>query len=152
MLSRAHRGTINSSKKCVFTRIYFEVQTMELERKEYLQKLIDKKDNGRVKIVTGIRRCGKSYLLFELYTKYLQEQGVESDQIIGIALDELANAKYREPFALDKYIREQITDKQKRYYILIDEIQFVSEIQNPYVDDPQAKINFIDVVLGLMKC
>ena len=49
---------------------------MELERKEYLQKLIDKKDNGRVKIVTGIRRCGKSYLLFELYTKYLQEQGV----------------------------------------------------------------------------
>ena len=131
MLSRAHRGTINSSKKCVFTRIYFEVQTMELERKEYLQKLIDKKDNGRVKIVTGIRRCGKSYLLFELYTKYLQEQGVESDQIIGIALDELANAKYRDPFALDKYIREQITDKQKRYYILIDEIQFVSEIQNP---------------------
>ena len=102
---------------------------MELERKEYLQKLIDKKDNGRVKIVTGIRRCGKSYLLFELYTKYLQEQGVESDQIIGIALDELANAKYRDPFALDKYIREQITDKQKRYYILIDEIQFVSEIQ-----------------------
>ena len=89
---------------------------MELERKEYLQKLIDKKDNGRVKIVTGIRRCGKSYLLFELYTKYLQEQGVESDQIIGIALDELANAKYRDPFALDKYIREQITDKQKRYY------------------------------------
>ena len=63
---------------------------MELERKEYLQKLIDKKDNGRVKIVTGIRRCGKSYLLFELYTKYLQEHGVESDQIIGIALDELA--------------------------------------------------------------
>ena len=129
----------------------FEVCSMELERKEYLQKLIDKKDNGRVKIVTGIRRCGKSYLLFELYTKYLQEQGVESDQIIGIALDELANAKYRDPFALDKYIREQITDKQKRYYILIDEIQFVSEIQNPYVDDPQAKINFIDVVLGLMK-
>ena len=124
---------------------------MELERKEYLQKLIDKKDNGRVKIVTGIRRSGKSYLLFELYTKYLQEQGVEADQIIGIALDELANAKYRDPFALDKYIRDQITDKQKRYYILIDEIQFVSEIQSPYVDDPHAKITFIDVILGLMK-
>ncbi len=124
---------------------------MELERKEYLQKLIDKKDNGRVKIVTGIRRCGKSYLLFELYTKYLQEQGVGEDQIIGIALDELPNAKYRDPFELDKYIRAQITDKAKRYYILIDEIQFVSEIQNPYVDDPNAKINFIDVVLGLMK-
>ena len=125
--------------------------TMELERKEYLQKLIAKKDNGRVKIVTGIRRCGKSYLLFELFTKYLYAQGVEEDQIIGIALDELPNAKYRDPFELDKYIRSQITDKTKRYYILIDEIQFVSEIQNPYVNDPSAKINFIDVVLGLMK-
>ena len=124
---------------------------MELERKEYLQKLIGKKDNGRVKIITGIRRCGKSYLLFELYTRYLQEQGVGDDQIIGIALDELPNAKYRNPIELDKYIREQITDKQKRYYILIDEIQFVSEIPNPYVDDPQAKISFIDVILGLMK-
>ena len=150
-VAMAHLGRNNYAKNCVFAQIYFEVQNMELERKEYLQKLIDKKDNGRVKIVTGIRRCGKSYLLFELYTKYLQKQGVESDQIIGVALDELANAKYRDPFALDKYIREQITDKQKRYYILIDEIQFVSEIQNPYVDDPQAKINFIDVVLGLMK-
>ena len=124
---------------------------MELERKEYLQKLIDKKDNGRVKIVTGIRRCGKSYLLFELYTKYLQKQGVEEDQIIGVALDELPNVQYRDPFALDKYIRARITDKEKRYYILIDEIQFVSEIRNPYVDDPNAKINFIDVVIGLMK-
>lgn len=124
---------------------------MEIKRNGYLQKLIEKKDNGRVKIVTGIRRCGKSYLLFELYTKYLLEQGVHDDQIIGIALDELQSAKYRDPFKLDKYIREKITDKTKRYYILIDEIQFVSEIQNPYVDDPQAKINFIDVVLGLMK-
>ena len=124
---------------------------MELERKEYLQKLIEKKDNGRVKIVTGIRRCGKSYLLFELYTRYLQEQGIADDQIIGIALDELPNAKYRNPVELDRYIRDQIKDKKKRYYILIDEIQFVSEIQNPYVDDPQAKINFIDVVLGIMK-
>ena len=68
---------------------------MELERKEYLQKLIDKKDNGRIKIVTGIRRCGKTYLLFELYTKYLQNQGVNEDQIIAIALDELSNVKYR---------------------------------------------------------
>lgn len=124
---------------------------MVIERKEYLQQLIDKKDNGRVKIVTGIRRCGKSYLLFELYTRYLRGQGVGEDQIIGIALDELPNAKYRNPIELDKYIRDQITDKRKRYYILIDEIQFVSEIQNPYVNDPQAKISFIDVVLGLMK-
>ena len=124
---------------------------MELPRKQYLQKLISKKDNGRVKIVTGVRRCGKSYLLFELFTKYLKENGVQEDQIIGLALDELQNAKYRNPIELDKYIREQIQEKAKRYYILIDEIQFVSEIQNPYVDDPVAKLTFIDVVLGLIK-
>ena len=124
---------------------------MELKRKEYLQKLIRKKDNGRVKIITGIRRCGKSYLLFEIYTRYLRENGVEEDQIIGLALDEVINAKYRNPMELDKYIRDQITDKSKRYYVLIDEIQFVAEIRNPYIDDPSAKITFIDVVLGLMK-
>lgn len=124
---------------------------MEMERKEYLQKLIGKKDNGRVKIITGIRRCGKSYLLFELYTRYLRESGIEESQIIGLALDEAINAKYRNPMELDKYIRERIQDKSKRYYILIDEIQFVAEIQNPYIDDPSAKITFADVVLGLMK-
>ena len=124
---------------------------MELERKEYLQKLIRKKDNGRVKIITGIRRCGKSYLLFELYTRYLRENGIGEDQIIGLALDEAIYAKYRNPLELDKFIRDQIQDKSKRYYILIDEIQFVAEIQNPYVDDPSAKITFTDVVLGLMK-
>ncbi len=124
---------------------------MELKRNEYLRKLIDKRDNGRVKIITGIRRCGKSYLLFELYTRYLHESGVEDDQIIGLALDEMPNVKYRNPIELDQFIRSQMIDKRKRYYILLDEIQFVSEIQNPYVDDPSAKINFIDVVLGLMK-
>ena len=124
---------------------------MEFPRTEYLQKLIRKKDNGRVKIITGIRRCGKSYLLFELFVNYLHENGVRENQIIGMALDEMVNAKYRNPFELDKYIRSQIKDKKRRYYILIDEIQFVSEIQNPYVDDPTAKLTFIDVVLGLMK-
>ena len=72
----------------IYAETFREDMVMELERKEYLQKLIAKKDNGRVKIVTGIRRCGKSYLLFELFTKYLYAQGVEEDQIIGIALDE----------------------------------------------------------------
>ena len=124
---------------------------MELPRKQYLQKLISKKDNGRVKIITGIRRCGKSYLLFELFTKHLKENGIRDEQIIGLALDELQNAKYRNPIELDRYIREQIQDNTNRYYILIDEIQFVSEIQNPYVDDPEAKLTFIDVVLGLIK-
>ena len=120
-------------------------------RKQYLEKLIKKKDNGRVKVITGLRRCGKSVLLFKLYKDYLMSEGVAQEQIIGLALDVLANAKYRNPMELDKYIRDQITDSSKRYYVFIDEIQFVSKIQNPYVDDSTAKITFIDVVLGLMQ-
>ncbi|MDE6318336.1 MAG: ATP-binding protein [Lachnospiraceae bacterium] len=122
-----------------------------LPRKQYLEKLIQKRDNGRVKVITGLRRCGKSVLLFHLYKDYLIGEGVPQDQIIGLALDILANAKYRNPVELDNHIREQITDGNKRYYVFIDEIQFVSEIPNPYVNDPKAKITFIDVVLGLMQ-
>ncbi len=77
--------------------------------------------------------------------------GVREDQIIGLALDEIDNAKYRNPFELNKYVKERIKNKNKRYYVFIDEIQFVTEVQNPYVDDPNEKLTFIDVVLGLMK-
>lgn len=124
---------------------------MEFERREYLEKLIRKKDNGRIKVVTGIRRCGKSYLLFELYERFLMNQGVNEDQIITIALDDIPNARYRNPIELDKYVREQITDKDKKYYVFIDEIQFVEEIRNPYVDTPDNTLNFVDVLLGLMR-
>lgn len=120
-------------------------------RRQYLDKLIQKKDNGRVKVITGLRRSGKSVLLFQLYKNYLIEEGVAEEQIIELALDILPNARYRNPMELDKHIREQITDSSKRYYVLIDEIQYVAEIQNPYVNDPNAKITFIDVVLGLMQ-
>lgn len=116
-----------------------------------MKKLISKMHNGRVKIITGIRRCGKSYLLFELFTRYLQEEGIADNQIVTLALDEVRNAKYRNPIEFDKYIREKITDQKKQYYILIDEIQFVSEIQNPYVESQDAKLTFVDVVLGLIK-
>ena len=124
---------------------------MELKRTAYLKKLIEKKGNGRVKIVTGLRRCGKSYLLFELYRRYLLENGVREDQFITLSLEEIGNAKYRNPFELDKYIRSRITESDKQYFVMIDEIQYVSEIKNPYLDDTKAKINFTDVVLGLMK-
>ena len=120
-------------------------------RQQYVDKLIQKKDNGRIKVITGLRRCGKSVLLFRLYRDYLLGTGVSPEQIIGLALDILPNAKYRNPLELDKHIREQITDNAKRYYVFIDEIQYVAEIQNPYVDDPSAKLGFIDVVLGLMQ-
>ena len=123
---------------------------MKYERKQYLDQLIKKRDNGRVKVITGLRRSGKSYLLFTLFKGYLLHSGIAEDQIIGLALDEFDNAKYRNPFELNTFIKERIADKNKRYYVFIDEIQFVSEISNPYVDDPEAKLNFTDVVLGLM--
>lgn len=122
-----------------------------IERNRYLKKLIDKKENGFIKVITGIRRCGKSYLLFEIYRNYLISIGVEKKNIIGIALDEAVNARYRNPLELDKFIRSQLIEPDKTYYVFLDEIQKVAEIQNPYVDVSSAKIGFVDVLLGLMK-
>lgn len=124
---------------------------MVIRRDRYLKKLISKKENGFIKVITGIRRCGKSYLLFRLYHEYLNEIGISDANIIELALDEIANARYRNPMELDAFIREQVADKSQKYYVFIDEIQKVSQIRNPYVDDKTAAIGFVDVLLGLMK-
>ena len=124
---------------------------MQYPRAQYLEKLIRKKDNGRVKVITGLRRSGKSYLLFTLYRRYLLNTGIGEDQIIGLALDEIDNARYRDPFELNAFVKEKTANRQKRYYVFLDEIQFVSEIRNPYTADPKEKLNFVDVLLGLMK-
>lgn len=120
-------------------------------REQYLNKIISKKDNGRIKIITGLRRSGKSVLLFQLYRDWLISEGIHEDHIIALALDIWENAKYRNPIELDKYVRDRMVADGEKYYIFIDEIQFVAEIQNPYVDNPDAKISFIDVVLGFMQ-
>ena len=124
---------------------------MQIKRDKYLNELIRHRDNGRVKIITGIRRCGKSYLLFDLYKSYLLSQNVSESQIIELALDEIGNAKYRNPFELDTYIREKLIDKGVRYYVFIDEVQFCEEVPNPYIKNGAATITFIDTILGLMK-
>lgn len=123
---------------------------MIIERKQYLDELIKKKDNGRIKIITGIRRCGKSYLLFELYKNYLLKNSIAENQIIEIALDDIENIGYRDPFKLNEYIKNKITG-DKRYYIFIDEIQFSRSVKNPYIDDEDEKITFVDTLLSLMK-
>lgn len=122
-----------------------------LPRKQYVNELMRLKENGRVKIITGLRRSGKSVLLFDLFRQQLLDEGVVQEQIIGIQLDDLRNMKYRDPLHLDEYIRSQITDAKKIFYVFIDEIQLVSEVKNPYVDNQEAKISFVDVVLGLLK-
>ncbi len=124
---------------------------MRIERKEYLEQLIRKKQNGMVKVITGIRRSGKSYLLKEIYREYLLANGISEEQIIILDLDEIGNARYRNPFEMDAYIRSKISDSSKMFYVFIDEIQKSSEVVNPYTNDPNEPITFVDTILGLQK-
>lgn len=97
---------------------------MIIERQAYLNKLISRKENNQIKVITGIRRCGKSFLLFNIYYDYLISIGVSKEQIITVTLDDDSNAKYRNPKSLSKFIHSCITDDKKVYYIFIDEIQY----------------------------
>lgn len=101
---------------------------MQIKRDFYLQQLVDGKQNGLIKIVTGIRRCGKSFLLFKLFRQYLLDVGVDSDHIIQIALDDIENANLREPLPLYKCIQAKMTDEEL-YYILLDEVQLVPRFE-----------------------
>ncbi len=124
---------------------------MLIQRDYYLNKLISKHKNGLVKIITGVRRCGKSTLLFSLYYDYLRSQGIPENRIITLQLDDIGNARYRNPFELDKYIRDRVQDNGNKYYVFIDEIQFVREISNPWIDHSDDTIGFTDVILGLLQ-
>ena len=102
---------------------------MEIKRELYLDKLIRHKHNGMIKVITGIRRCGKSYLLFELFYKHLLSLGIKEDHIIKIALDDRRNKKYRDPDFLCDYIHDSVKDGDM-YYILLDEVQLVPEFED----------------------
>ena len=101
----------------------------EIKRDAYLNKLISRKENNLIKIITGIRRCGKSYLLDPLFKNYLLESGVNEDHIIKLELDKKENEKYRDSYELNEYIKSQIKDKGI-YYILLDEIQMVEGFES----------------------
>lgn len=88
---------------------------MRAPREKYLQRLIDKKHNGRIKVITGLRRVGKSYLLFELFAEHLYSQGVDDEHILKMPLDENSNARYRNPNELDMYLRNWIMRDEKSY-------------------------------------
>ena len=102
---------------------------MEIKRDFYLQKLIAKKHNGLIKVITGVRRCGKSYLLFTLFKQHLLECGVAGNHIIEIPFDSFENKKLRDPEVLYPYVKEQLVDDQK-YYILLDEVQLLGEFES----------------------
>ena len=115
---------------------------MEIKRDVYLEQLKIRKDNGMIKIITGIRRCGKSFLLFVLFKKYLLENGVDNDHIIEIALDGIENEELRDPKMCYQYIKEAMKDGQK-YYLLLDEVQFMPRFEE--VLNSLLRISNIDV-------
>lgn len=130
--------------------VKLEDSAVRIERTKYLQELIDRKHNGLVKVITGIRRCGKSYLLFTLFYDHLIAEGVKKENIITLELDQTENIRYRNPFELDRYLRSLIRDNGEMHYVFLDEIQFVENVKNPYVENG-AEITFYDVLNGLMR-
>ena len=131
---------------------------MIIERAQYIKSLLAKRWNGRVKIITGIRRCGKSFLLSTLYKNYLLGEGVDEDCIIQVALDRKSDLKYRNPNVLYDYIISATKDTSKRYYVFIDEIQMSVKVKNQDIDDRDVSgddrdmlyVTFYDILNDLM--
>ncbi len=120
---------------------------MNIQRDRYLKQLIDYSWDGQVKVITGIRRSGKSYLLKELYKNYLLSIGTPEENIIFISLEEMRFIKYRNPIVLAEYVREKVSSDGK-YYLFVDEIQMSDEVQNPY-DKNAKRITFYDAINDL---
>jgi len=126
---------------------------MYISRDFYLDKLKASIGNGMAKIITGPRRCGKSFLLFHIFKDYLLSSGVKADHIIEMSLDDVSNIKYRNPVDLSSYFIDKVKDGS-RYYFLIDEIQFCKSVDNPAfkgykTEDRNApKVTFYDVLNG----
>ena len=115
---------------------------MNIERPIYLQRLIDRRQNGMIKIITGLRRSGKSYLLFTLFCQYLKAQGIDDSQIIMLDLENIYNERYRNPLSLLEYISQRVTNTRE-YFILIDEIQLLDrfeEVLNTLLKNPQLDV------------
>lgn len=102
---------------------------MIIVRNKYIRQLIENRHNGLVKVITGIRRCGKSFLLFNLFKQQLQKEGVDNDHIIEMAFDDFGNRKYRNPDKFYQYIKSLIKD-ENMYYILLDEVQMMNEFED----------------------
>lgn len=121
---------------------------MEIKRDSYLQQLISYRFDGLVKVITGIRRCGKSYLLKKIYRDYLLQNGVKEGQIITVELDLAKDIKYRNPLTLSSYVREKVEGSKEEYYLFVDEIQMSDEVKNPFNADGR-KITFYDALNDL---
>ena len=121
---------------------------MEIKRDRYLKQLISYMWDGQVKVITGIRRCGKSYLMRNIFKDYLLETGVSENQIITFELDLTRDIKYRNPLELAAYVRETVEGRTDKYYLFVDEIQMSDSVKNPYNPDGK-KITFYDALNDL---
>ena len=121
---------------------------MEIKRDLYLQKLISFMWDGQVKVITGIRRCGKSYLLHTIFRKYLLDQGVSADHILTYELDLAKDIRFRNPLELAGAVRERVEGETAQYYLFVDEIQMSDEVENPYNPGGKA-ITFYDALNDL---
>ena len=121
---------------------------MEIKRDLYLRKVISFMWDGQVKVITGIRRCGKSYLLNKLFRAYLLDQGVKKNHILSFELDLAKDIRYRDPLVLAKEVRKIVEGKPERYYLFVDEIQMSDEVPNPYNPDGR-RITFYDALNDL---
>ena len=119
-----------------------------INRDLYLNQIIDRKENGLIKIITGIRRCGKSYLLFNLYYNYLLENGVSEDHIIKVALDDDDNKELRDPDRLSEFLHSKISDDKDMYYVLLDEVQFAISNEELRKNEP---IRLYGILNGLLR-
>ena len=126
-----------------------EGDPVNIVREKYITELKNRMNNGLIKVITGIRRCGKSYLLFNLFYDYLRESGVAEDCIIRIALDDDKNENLRDYKELSEYIRSQIIDSKKQYYIFLDEVQLA--ITEEEFRHPERSIKIYTVLNGLMR-
>ena len=122
---------------------------MYFKREKYKEQLIERMHNGQVKVITGIRRCGKSFLLFNIFAEYLRSIGTAEDHIISVALDDDMNERYRDPQELSAYLRSRIHSDSGTYYVLLDEIQFA--ISRQELCNPDKPVRLYSVLNGLLR-
>jgi predicted AAA+ superfamily ATPase len=122
---------------------------MQIKRDSYLEQLGNRMHNGLIKVITGVRRCGKTYLLFDLFVDYLHEQGVDDGHIVAIALDDEENAALRDPAMLNADIKRRITNRAEQYYVLLDEVQYA--ITEEEFRDKQNPPRIYGVLNGLLR-
>ena len=122
---------------------------MHIKRDSYLRQLLERQQNGLIKVICGLRRCGKSFLLFTIFQEYLKAQGVDDSHIISLTLDDDINAQYRNPDTLSAYIRSRITNDKELFYIFLDEVQFA--ISREELKNHDQPVRLYGVLNGLLR-